>query len=282
MTDELKGCPCCQKAACILEVECGDDDNFGGKYIECQNPQCGITSPIIFPCMESVEDKLTAIWNARPSPAISEDDEYCSKREGLCGCTEKECRRHIVVDDALREAVEEGMPCVSCGKPSHRQTPDDADMCHECFGDFNAIEYDLIKSEKQKLEERIRELADESMRFRIEVINLKDLLKRASPYLGYTSAGMKIQAEIETLQSQQSPPDHKLVADAHRGNMKIEGVMALQKTRTYVCPECKCSAVIKAISDSDQRIYSTWLACTNVLCNWDQRENKSPENSEAK
>lgn len=123
-------------------------------------------------------------------------------------------------DDALMEAVEDGMPCVSCGKPSHRQTPDDADMCNECFGDFNAIEYDLIKSEKQKLEERIKELSDESMRFRIEVINLKDLLKRASPYLGYTSAGMKIQAEIETLKSNQSPPDHKLVADAHRGNMK--------------------------------------------------------------
>lgn len=106
MNDELKGCPCCQQAACILEVECGDDDNFGGKYIECQNPQCGITSPIIFPCMESVEDKLTAIWNARPSPAISEDDEHCSKREGICGCTENECRRHIVIDDGLREAID--------------------------------------------------------------------------------------------------------------------------------------------------------------------------------
>lgn len=48
--------------------------------------------------------------------------------------------------------------------------------------------------------------------------------------------------------------------------------MKMQKTRAYVCQKCKCPAVIKAITDSDQRIYSTWLACTNVLCNYDQRK----------
>lgn len=39
---------------------------------------------------------------------------------------------------------EDTLPCVSCEKPSTRATPDGADMCHECFGDFNAHAYDEL------------------------------------------------------------------------------------------------------------------------------------------
>lgn len=47
---------------------------------------------------------------------------------------------------SCRNVVADGMPCVSCGQPSDTATPDDADMCWKCFGEFNATEFDsLIK-----------------------------------------------------------------------------------------------------------------------------------------
>lgn len=61
--------------------------------------------------------------------------------------------RHATDKIAYLEKESDGMPCVGCGKPSDTATPDDADMCYKCFGEFNACEYDSLKKEnKAKLE----------------------------------------------------------------------------------------------------------------------------------
>lgn len=54
---------------------------------------------------------------------------------------------------------EEGMPCVSCGAPSNTSTPDDAEMCWKCFGEFNASAYDELKAENAALREAVRDLS---------------------------------------------------------------------------------------------------------------------------
>lgn len=54
---------------------------------------------------------------------------------------------------------EDGLPCVSCGKPSQVATPDDADMCHQCFGQFNATEYDNLKAQVDGLVEALDDIS---------------------------------------------------------------------------------------------------------------------------
>lgn len=51
----------------------------------------------------------------------------------------------------------DAMPCVSCGKPSDTSTPDDAEMCWKCFGEFNAAEYDEQYELIDKLVEALKE-----------------------------------------------------------------------------------------------------------------------------
>jgi len=46
------------------------------------------------------------------------------------------------------------LPCVCCGKPAQTATPDDAEMCHECFGQFNATEYGNLRKRFEELIQR--------------------------------------------------------------------------------------------------------------------------------
>lgn len=62
---ELKRCPCCGSAAEFRCVQGEDDDNFGGEFIECI--VCGLTTPLLFPCMEEVKPLLAEKWNRRVS-----------------------------------------------------------------------------------------------------------------------------------------------------------------------------------------------------------------------
>lgn len=55
---------------------------------------------------------------------------------------------------------DDGMPCVCCGKPSHTSTPDDAEMCHKCFGEFNATEHDNLKKYCDAVFEVLEDLED--------------------------------------------------------------------------------------------------------------------------
>lgn len=51
----------------------------------------------------------------------------------------------------------DALPCVSCGNPSDTSTPDDAEMCWKCFGEFNAAAFDeqreVIKALVEALED---------------------------------------------------------------------------------------------------------------------------------
>ncbi len=98
---------------------------------------------------------------------------------------------HIVLD-ALAQAAK--------GKPLDPEICQHVeDIANECdHKDFTAEDVQALY-DCGSLEKRIKQLADESMKFRIEVINLKDLLKRAHQYLGYTTAGKKIMDEITAL-----------------------------------------------------------------------------------
>lgn len=53
------------------------------------------------------------------------------------------------------------IPCVCCGKQSDTATPDDADMCFECFGSFNATNYDNLKKSTDALVKALEFYAEE-------------------------------------------------------------------------------------------------------------------------
>jgi hypothetical protein len=38
----------------------------GGIYLECDNPQCRMSTPLCYPIKESPLERLTEIWNRRP------------------------------------------------------------------------------------------------------------------------------------------------------------------------------------------------------------------------
>lgn len=44
------------------------------------------------------EEKMLAVMREHGREPVIDDD-YCSKRDGICGCVNKECRRHGIVDD---------------------------------------------------------------------------------------------------------------------------------------------------------------------------------------
>lgn len=60
-----KPCPCCGSPADFGMY--GGTDNLGGGayYIECNDPRCGMTTPLIFPCGEDPKPRLLEIWNKR-------------------------------------------------------------------------------------------------------------------------------------------------------------------------------------------------------------------------
>jgi uncharacterized CHY-type Zn-finger protein len=56
------------------------------------------------------------------------------------------------------QELEGFIACVSCGKNSDTSTPDDADMCHKCFGEFNANAYDELQSQLNVTIEALKKL----------------------------------------------------------------------------------------------------------------------------
>ncbi len=67
MTIKLKYCPFCGSKA-KFDI-CTDEEleNWNGEWITCINNQCGISTGIFFPSMDSVKELLAEIWNRRPS-----------------------------------------------------------------------------------------------------------------------------------------------------------------------------------------------------------------------
>lgn len=65
----------------------------------------------------------------------------------------EECRMHAInaIVRKHNEGVEKPTLCVCCQKPADTSTPDDANMCYKCFGEFNANVCD-------QMEERFRDL----------------------------------------------------------------------------------------------------------------------------
>jgi hypothetical protein len=74
MTDQdLDHCRCCGSQATFSEVIDGEDPNFGGHFIICENPDCGITTGIRFAqAHEDPRVKLAEIWNRRAGEADME------------------------------------------------------------------------------------------------------------------------------------------------------------------------------------------------------------------
>lgn len=76
MTDGLGGllpCANCGGTA-TLQQQKFDGEEGGGFFIECGNPQCRMTTPLKFACMDDVEPLLAEIWNRRVSPAFGPDN----------------------------------------------------------------------------------------------------------------------------------------------------------------------------------------------------------------
>lgn len=61
---------------------------------------------------------------------------------------------NAIICAASHQPDEDSLPCVCCGKPAETSTPDDADMCHECFGRHNAAEYDNLRKRFEELIQR--------------------------------------------------------------------------------------------------------------------------------
>lgn len=103
------------------------------------------------------DDKKTALkavdWIEELLDAYAEQD---------CGCAT--LRAHVaqgehnqkckLIRAGITDDRPDALPCVSCGKPSDTATPDDADMCWQCFAQFNAAEYDQIRARFTSLLQR--------------------------------------------------------------------------------------------------------------------------------
>ena len=66
LSPKLKPCANCGGRGKFHIVSDQRSKNWNGEYIECSNIQCGISTPIMFPAMESVKEALADIWNRRP------------------------------------------------------------------------------------------------------------------------------------------------------------------------------------------------------------------------
>ena len=66
MSNDLKPCPFCGGAArfgrCVPGEQEGDND--GAEYVECCD--CGASTCLVFPCMDSAKQPLRDMWNRRP------------------------------------------------------------------------------------------------------------------------------------------------------------------------------------------------------------------------
>lgn len=59
-----------------------------------------------------------------------------------------------LLSDRPQPTPDDALPCVCCQKPSETATPDGADMCNACFGEFNATEYDNLRKRFVELIQR--------------------------------------------------------------------------------------------------------------------------------
>jgi len=62
LTDLLGPCPCCGSAA-AFGVATGDDE--GAYFVHCTNALCGLTTNLMFACMEDPKPILAERWNRR-------------------------------------------------------------------------------------------------------------------------------------------------------------------------------------------------------------------------
>ena len=58
LSPKLKPCANCGGRGKFHIVSDQRSKNWNGEYIECSNIQCGISTPIMFPAMESVKEAL--------------------------------------------------------------------------------------------------------------------------------------------------------------------------------------------------------------------------------
>lgn len=84
---------------------------------------------------------------------------------------------------------DDGLPCVCCGKPSHTATPDDADMCWKCFGEFNATEYDNLKKDCDALVKALDKIRD------IDVTEPERYVRKADEIACYALAAHRAKQE---------------------------------------------------------------------------------------
>ena len=63
---KLKKCPCCGSEAELQTVpDLVEEQNAGGQYVQCSNPECGLTTLIMFSCGEDCRPLLAERWNRR-------------------------------------------------------------------------------------------------------------------------------------------------------------------------------------------------------------------------
>jgi len=101
------------------------------------------------PAQKALEDIFKTICPTKTFPSGVEN------HQGRITLEQFNILRAVIADK-----MDDVIPCVSCGKPSQRATPDDADMCHECFGDFNATEYDNLKKNVDALMDALEPFAN--------------------------------------------------------------------------------------------------------------------------
>jgi hypothetical protein len=66
LTDGLDLMPCAHcGGTAALHQQKSNDGVEGGYYIECENPQCRMTTPLKFAAMDNVGSLLAEIWNRR-------------------------------------------------------------------------------------------------------------------------------------------------------------------------------------------------------------------------
>jgi uncharacterized CHY-type Zn-finger protein len=61
----------------------------------------------------------------------------------------------VFSEDEIKEGF---LKCVSCENPADTATPDDADMCYKCFGEFNAACYDELKEDVKSLKNALHDV----------------------------------------------------------------------------------------------------------------------------
>lgn len=73
IADLIEKCPCCGSDVDLVNIDDPESQHWGGKYIECQNLSCRLTSVIAFG--EDADLLLATRWNRRPpKTGLSQDE----------------------------------------------------------------------------------------------------------------------------------------------------------------------------------------------------------------